>query len=137
MLVEIALALVLLAGAGLMVRTLTALYAVDPGFQPQLAVAWRVRPVLTGAPESQAIRRDVFYRSLLDAVHSVPGVRAAALVDTPPFRGRTVNTGATPDGASSPQHIVVHAISPRYFATMGIRILEGRDVTDADSAGHS
>jgi putative ABC transport system permease protein len=134
-LVEIALALVLLAGAGLMVRTMAALYAVDAGFEHERAIAWRVRPVLTGDPESQAIRREAFYRSLLDAVCGVPGVRSAALVDTPPFRGTTVNVGATPEGAESPVSIVPHAITPGYFATMGIPILEGRDLTDADSAG--
>jgi putative ABC transport system permease protein len=134
-LVEMALALVLLAGAVLMVRTLAALYAVDPGFDPKPIVSWRVTPVLTGDPESRAIRRDLFYRSLLDAVRGMPGVRSAALVDTPPFRGTTVNMGATTDEESSPQHIVPHAISPGYFATMGIPILEGRDFTEADSAG--
>jgi putative ABC transport system permease protein len=134
-LVEIALALVLLTGAGLMVRTLASLYAIDPGFEPRSAVAWRVQPVLTGDRESQAIRRDVFYRSLLDAVRGVPGVRSAALVDTPPFRGTTVNVGATPEGAESPVSIVSHNITPGYFETMGIPILEGRDLTDADAAG--
>jgi putative ABC transport system permease protein len=135
-LVEMALALVLLAGAGLMVRTLAALYAVDPGFDPKPIVAWRVAPVLTGGdPETLAARRDIFFQTLLDAVRSTPGVQSAALVDTPPFLGTTVNVVAQPEGAASKVSIVPHTVTPGYFATMGIPILGGREFTPADSAG--
>jgi predicted permease len=135
-LVEIALALVLLAGAGLMVRTLAALYAVDPGFEPRSAVAWRVTPVLTGADrDALMLRRDVFFQTLLDAVRSTPGVQSAALVDTPPFRGTTVNVIAVLEGTDTKVPIVPHTVTPDYFATMGIPILEGRDFTNADVAG--
>jgi putative ABC transport system permease protein len=134
--VEIALALVLLTGAGLMVRTLAALYAVDPGFEPRPVVAWRVTPVLTGADrEALSARRDVFFETLLEAVRGTPGVQSAALIDTPPFRGTTVHVLALPDVAEAPVSVVPHTVTARYFSTMGIPILEGRDFTAADGAG--
>jgi predicted permease len=135
LLVEMALAIVLLAGAGLMIRTLMALHAINPGFEPRGTVVWRVTPVLTGGSDVQSSRREDFYRSLLEAVRDMPGVRSAALADTPPLGGRTSSTGVTPHGGTSRVGIVTHLVSPGYFTTLGIPILEGRDFAETDRSG--
>lgn len=128
---EVALSLVLLVGAGLLVRTLVELYAVDPGIDRQGLVALRATPLLPqdAAPE----RAREFYRELVERIGAAPGVQSAAAVSTPPFGGSIVFATAVSDLVATPVGISPRAVTPRYFVTMGIGLRAGRDFTAADT----
>jgi putative ABC transport system permease protein len=133
---ELALSVILLAGAGLMLKSVYRLIAVDPGFRPDYLL--RLNMSLTEAqyPNDAAVR--VFWRRLLDGVHALPGVEGAALGTSVPLtdshsRGDiTIEGMALPAPGSFP-HPDDHLVSPGYRRTLGIRLLAGRDFTDADS----
>jgi predicted permease len=135
--VEIALAVVLVASAGLVARSLAALSSVDMGFtrQPLLVLQTSV-PVrgFTDAPRAVA-----FYRDLLPELRAVPGVTAAAAVMSPPTLVRS-NGGYRIEGdktaftTNSPQAIF-NVVTPGYFQTLGIPLRRGRDVADPDTDG--
>jgi putative ABC transport system permease protein len=131
---EVALALVLLIGAGLLVRSFGRLLAVDPGFNP--------RHVLTGflvLPQSRyaaASRQRLFGEQLLQRLSALPGVQGAALASSLPL-GR-VNSrqsfaieGEAPATDQSPV-AVVDGVSPQFFRAMGIPVLGGRTIEDRD-----
>jgi len=128
---EVALSLVLLAGAGLMVRTLTALYAVDPGIDVAGRVALRATPLLP--KEAAPARAQEFYRQLVERVAAMPGVHAAAAIDTPPFGGSILFSMAIPDGVKAPVGVSPRAVTPGYFDAMGIDLQAGRDISAADA----
>ncbi|HJR61825.1 MAG TPA: FtsX-like permease family protein [Vicinamibacterales bacterium] len=81
--VEVAVSLVLLTGAGLLIRTLLTLYAIDPAIEVDRLVALRATPVLPA--DAAPARALEFYRQLVDRVPAAPGVQAAAAIDTPPL----------------------------------------------------
>ena len=82
---EIAVSLMLLGGAGLMMRSLARLGAVDPGFEPRNVVTMRL--ILTGSPNAAPERRSVFYRQALERVVAVPGVESASGINHLPLAG--------------------------------------------------
>ena len=130
-LVQVALSLVLSIGAGLLVRSLHAMTAIDPGIDTSHTLMLTASPLLPrdAAPE----RRDEFYRSLLDRVSAVSGVETAAAIDTAPFEGASFAFALMADGAKrpvSPRHI-----TPGYFNVMGMQLLAGRDFSAADRTG--
>jgi putative ABC transport system permease protein len=132
---EIALALVLLTGAGLVARSFLQLRAVDLGFEPQPLVAMTLDlpPARYKTPQSLHQFRD----QVLSTVSHMPGVVAAAAVNWLPLgRGLVKGDFHLADGAARPRGMTVSkpAVSPGYFATMGIRVLEGREFTSADDA---
>ena len=142
--VEMALALVLLIGAGLMIRSLSALWKVDPGFRPDntLTFALSFPPSISavgagGAASPEAVR--AFLRDLSDKLSSIPGVRAASF-----------SWGATPlmseddlffwiDGQPKPASTsemnmaLVYRVEPGYLAAMGIPLKQGRFFTEQDN----
>jgi putative ABC transport system permease protein len=128
--VEITLSLVLLAGAGLMLKSLARLQAINLGFSPA--------GVVTMAAPSRAARPE-FYEQLLARVRELPGVESAALGSTAPLLGYASITamdieGRTDIGFST---IGVHSVSPDYFKTLGISLRIGRVFTERDRAGAS
>jgi len=133
---EIALAVVLVAGAALLARSLAALMAVDLGFGPD-----RILVLQTNVPVSQsgdAARATEFYRGLLAELRGVPGVGAVAGVRGLPTAPRSnggywIEGGPGPDqtGVQSRQAIFT-VVTPDYFRTMQIPMKTGRDFTDAD-----
>ena len=130
---EVALSLVLLTGAGLMVRTLMTLYAIDPGMDVDRLVALRATPLLPG--DAAPHRAVEFYRQLVERVAAMPGVLATAAIDTPPFGGSTSFTMALPDLAGRPAvGVSPRAVTPGYFEAMGIELAAGRDFGSADAA---
>ena len=137
---EIALAVVLVVGAGLLARSLAAIAAVDMGFTPDRLLVLRTS-VPVRSPE-EAPRATAFYRDLLPDVRALPGVRSAAAVTTLPTivgsnGGYWLEGGPTFEQlgmASSPQAVFTVA-TPDYFRTMNIPLRRGRDFTDADTAG--
>ncbi|MGH9143310.1 MAG: FtsX-like permease family protein, partial [Vicinamibacterales bacterium] len=128
MAVEVALALLLLAGAGLMMRTLQEITRVEPGFQPAHLLTMRFS--LTGEQWTEP-RRQRFYADVLAGVRSAPGVTQAALAFSLPIEGSNWNSvfiardkpipprPELPNAAFSP-------VSEGYFETMGTRLLAGR-----------
>jgi putative ABC transport system permease protein len=134
---EIALALVLLAGAGLLVRSFNNLLAVHPGFSATRLLTFRV-----GVPTDvykTPQQRVMFFEELRDRVRLLPGVQAAAMTSYLPVTG--YGTGAwfnildKPVPADrTPPGVAYRVVSPDFFQTLGIRLLRGRLLTDADRA---
>ena len=131
---EVALSLLLLAGAGLLGRTLVNLERVDIGFVAERALAMEVSMPDTRYPTDAA--RIAFYRRTLDALRALPGVRSAAAGSTLPLMGNDMGIGFRVEGRpvrdEDHTNAAYHAVSPDYFAAMGIRILRGRGFTDRD-----
>jgi putative ABC transport system permease protein len=133
---EIALALVLLVGAGLMLRTMESIRSFDPGFRAEGLVTLRVAlPVDSDAdPERAAIRTAQFARTLLERVQQLPMVTDASLTSFAPLSGASSAAIVRLEEAPEPGiRIYRHAVSPGHFKTLGIPLLEGRDFTDADA----
>jgi len=135
---ELSLAVVLVCGAGLLIRSLWALSHVDPGFLSEHVVTAHITP-------NESFCNDVprcvgFYRSLTGKVQSLPGVNGAALISTLPLNGRVskrsvdIENDRTPPGESLPL-FWMNAVSSGYFQLMGIPVLRGRSFTEADSSG--
>ncbi len=133
---EIALSVILLAGAGLMMKSVYRLIAVDPGFRPDHLLRLNMSLTPTQYPNSVAIRD--FWRRLLDGVRTLPGVESVALGTGVPLtdshsRGDITIEGMPIPAPGSFPHPDRHNISPGYLHTLGIRLIRGRDFNDADS----
>ena len=133
---EVALALVLLAGAGLLMRTLWALQSVNTGFDARgLLTASLSIPGKKFVNPAQAVS---FYQRIQEHVRNIPGVQSAALVDSLPISGGSMQPVAIegrPVAAMADQpEVAVRIISADYFKTMRIRVLKGREFSEADSA---
>jgi putative ABC transport system permease protein len=133
---QIALALVLLAGAALMIETLVRLRQIDPGFHPENRLTARVSlPYFRYADPQSRIR---FFRQLLDSIEQLPGVRSAGGVFPLPFSDERQSIGFTIEGnpPSPPDqqpYANFRAVTPGYFRSMGIQLREGRLFTAADT----
>ena len=134
---EFALALMLLIGAGLMIRTFAALEAVDPGFNPHNLISMIVS--VAGSKEADAGRRELFYRQLIERVRSLPGVQAAGAINHLPLAGDlwgwnfAIERRPKPRPGEAPG-AVYRMVTPGYFAAMRLPIVRGRDITDSDNA---
>ena len=133
---EIALATVLLIGAGLLIRTFANLERVRLGFEPDRLVTFQLSPPPTKYPLAGGA--PLLYQALLDSLRSLPGVRAAAVSSGLPFgQGNYTTHPMLTTGASvlPPEALVPidwRIVSPGYFRTMAIPLLRGREFTDAD-----
>jgi putative ABC transport system permease protein len=132
---EIALSLVLLASAGLLVRSLVALQHVDPGFVAEHAVTTDLGLPDARYPDGAA--RVAFYQRLLDAIRTLPGATASGISTTLPLSGSDMNVGFTIEGRQEPPgtrtSAVYFGVSPDYFKAMGIRVLKGRTFSEGDN----
>ena len=128
---EVSLALVLLVGAGLLVRTLVRLQNVPLGFDPHNVLTMIVAKS-PGEPEQTG----EFYRQLTERIKALPGVVNASVTWQLPLSGASASTGLEIEGQpNEPGGFpvgVIHSAGPGYFRTMGIPIREGRDFTDRD-----
>ena len=138
---EVALATVLVIGAGLLIQSFARLAQVDPGFPTEGLVSATVAP-----PEfrfGDEVARSGFYQELLQRLETVPGVRMAAASSNIPFGGRSFGSVFTiegrPDPASEggdwPMARVRSVISEDYLQTLGVPLLRGRGFTSSDRAG--
>ena len=133
---ETAAAVVLVIGAGLLIRSFAALSQVDLGFRTErLLVADTAVPTANRDVAAEGVQ---FYRNLLPQLAAIPGVESAAAVMGVPTNvrsngGYAIEGGPTFEqmGVRSPQAILTVA-TPRYFATLGVPIIKGRDFTEAD-----
>ncbi len=132
---EVALALILLTGAGLLVRSLTRLMAVDPGFDSKNVLTGSV--LLPNAKYEKDERRAQFYAELLSRLRQLPGVHSASANAFLPFAGIIAGTGVDVEGrpplpmAEKPV-INVTLVEPQYFETMGIPLLQGRSFNERE-----
>ena len=139
---EVALALALAVGAALLGRSLAALVSVDLGFDAERLLVLRTAVPVKSFKE--ASRATDFYRELLNDVRALPGVEAVSGVTSLPTQVRSTGSYAI-DGAwnlnvpasltSSRSQAVMNVIAPDYFRTLRVRLLRGRDFTDADRGG--
>ncbi len=134
---EVALALLLVIGAALTVRSLARLQSVDPGFRAEGVLAAYV--TLPGSSYSDPGKRVSFFRAVLERLESTPGVKSAGMVSHLPFSHFKSGTGVVVEGAPAArpedQPIVFGLmIDPKYFQTMGIRLLRGRFFTPHDGS---
>lgn len=135
---EFALALTLLAGAGLTIHSFWNLARVDPGFRPDHLLTFSL-PV----PEGKLVQSDrivTFYRQLLDRVESLPGVTQAEIGRGMPVLGPQMGmqfsvAGQPVADPSSRPGAGFGLITPRYFQTFGIQMAQGRSFTEQDVAG--
>ena len=134
---EVALAVVLLAGAGLLVRTLVALHGTDLGFDPSRLLTFQVTLPATGYSDE---RSDVFFGQLVERLHALPSVRDVAAASRLPLAEGYDGWSILVDGRvvkqiSQMPFAAPQPVTPGFFRTMGIRIVGGRPFTDADRAG--
>lgn len=133
---EVAISLLLVIGAGLMMRTFFTLNAVDPGFNPENVYSARVWIPPSRYDEDEKITN--FYREIIERVRGIPGVQSAGAVLSLPvnsgingslsfsIEGRPVEPGYEPVSG-------FQLVSSDYFKTMGIPVLHGRTITDIDN----
>jgi putative ABC transport system permease protein len=130
---EVALALVLLIGAGLMTRSLRAQLAVDPGFDAERLLAFRVELPANRYPDGEA--RRVAFTELLDRLRAGPGVSGVALSSDAPFRGFSSATILfTEDGGEDRVRFYRHMVDPAFFETLGVEIERGQPFQGFDAA---
>ena len=135
---QVALALVLLVGAGLLVRSFNRLISVDPGFDPSNLLTMRVKlPARKYKADPQVVN---FYREATARLASLPGVRSVSVANYLPFyTGLGARTSFAIDGEPTPPHgsepsTDVRVVDENYFAALGIPLRQGRTFTAQEGA---
>ena len=133
---QLALALPLLVGAGLMIRSFVHLMSIDPGFRSDGVVALEVS--VTATPEAAPGRRADFYRELVQRTAALPDVRAASAINHLPLAGDEWGLELEVEGRPPPppdraEVATFRAVLPGYFDTLRVPLLRGRDVAATDT----
>jgi putative ABC transport system permease protein len=132
---ETALGVIVLVGAGLLLRSFLELEHVPLGFSPERLLTLRV--ALPAARYTTLSARTTFYRQAVEKLQALPGVQSAAGVSALPLSMSTRSTGITIEGeVAVPGQVRItdfRSASPGYFSTMSIPVLEGRDVAWSDT----
>ncbi len=123
--VEVAMALILVTGAALMIRSFSKILAIDVGFEPDAMVTMEVVPI-----DTDPVVQEAYYLALLRNVRQIPGIAAAGGADRPPLDGSGSYTSATANGRST--SIALRRVLPGYFEAVGLPLRQGRFPTDAD-----
>ncbi|MGH7556112.1 MAG: ABC transporter permease, partial [Longimicrobiales bacterium] len=136
---QLAMATMLLVGAGMLTRTLMKLDTVDPGFDPRGILTVRVAPPYDQFRHGEAFdgaRFDQYFDAMTRALSAIPGVQAVGLTSAPPFSGGRGNNDIELEGYTpAPGEIVLgerYTVSANYMDVMRMRIVEGRAFTAAD-----
>ncbi len=134
---QIALAMLLLAAGGLMVRSYQALLRVDSGLDSKRVLTFQLElPMATTYPSQAA--RDAFFAKLLERMESLPGIQAATLASAPPLEEEPSSFSFTRPGVDDNRALraIFRQVAPDYFALLGIPIRKGRrfETTDGRSA---
>ena len=134
---EVALAVTLLAGAGLLIRSFSRLAAVDPGFDVRPALTFTL--TLPDARYEEPTRQAAFFDQLLPRLEALPGVQQAAAVSALPFNGNFIISfevgGRAPVPPAQRPAMQIRAATTKYFDLLGIPLKRGRLFTDADRIG--
>src|SRR5215469_15709202 len=133
---EVACSVVLLAGAGLLFRTLVGLQAVDPGLNPKNVLTFHV--TLPSVKYKEPQQRLDFFTRATEQMSQLPGVRSASAVSYLPFNGLAAGTdvaigGHAPTKPGEKLVASIRTVQPGYFRTIGIPLKRGRDFTAADN----
>ncbi|HYX54243.1 MAG TPA: ABC transporter permease [Candidatus Limnocylindrales bacterium] len=132
---ELALCLVLLVSAGLLIRTLWRLEHVDPGFQTENILTFRIS--VPPAKYSDQQRRTELYKHMLENVAAIPGVESVGATNDLPFAGSRSGTSFQIEGQTLPPGQTLHTdyriVSPDYMRTMGMKLLRGREFSEHDN----
>ena len=138
---ELALSVMLLAGAMLLIRSYRALEGIDLGFDEHGILSMRIS--LPETAYAAPTRRATFYHELFDRIAALPGVETVGSAQGIPFSGWNVQAGMSIEGRPAPQpnhEFISHfqEITPNYFKAIGVPILRGRGIapTDRDSSNH-
>jgi putative ABC transport system permease protein len=133
---EVALSLMLLIGAGLLIRTLWMLRNVDPGLDPRNVLA--LTPSIPATAYPQPAQEIAFYRQLLEKVDAIPGIMSAGAIDSLPLSGgsnQPIQIEGRPVQAMADQpEVAVRVISPGYLHAMRIPLIRGRDFGGQDTS---
>ena len=134
---EIALTCVLLVGAGLMMRSLRQLWQVDPGFESQHVLTTNISLPRLYYPNNQS--QVAFYGQLIERVKALPGVQTAAAVRKLPLDSKIGRWSMRVEDEQRGDKPITHTpewqiVTPDYFRTLGVSLLEGRFFTDSDGA---
>ena len=136
---EVALSLVLLVGAGLFFRSFIMLFKTDPGFNPDNLLTVNLILSTENAKYKDQQQRVAFYNDLIQRIKTKPGVQSAAVVNHLPLGGSNTSVSFMIEGAPKAKlgdNIGRYrVVTPDYFTTMQIPIIEGRAFTDQDQAG--
>ena len=132
---ELAVSMVLLVSAGLLTRTLWRLQHVDPGFQPENVLGFRIS--VPQAKYTEGRRRAELYQRIVERLAAIPGVESVGATNDLPFSGSRTGTsfdieGRTADPAH-PFYADSRNVSPDYLQTMRMRLLSGREFTSSDN----
>ena len=125
---EIALSVTLLAGAGLLIRTMQHIRAIDPGFRPDRLLTLRA-PVPLATDRAHA---EVYYSELQSRLAALPGVRSVALANAQPLTGAQRQEQFEIPGRDHASEADYRVVTPNYFTTLGIPIHQGRAFGPAD-----
>jgi putative ABC transport system permease protein len=138
---QVAMALVLLVGAGLMIRSFAHLMAIEPGFDPENVVTMRI--TLPPAKYADRDRWIAFHESLIQRIGAIPGVTAAGLNSAVPLEGGGSESGVVVEGrplpgpGQVPTMCLFQAATADYHRAMGIRLVKGRFFSSADQTSSS
>ncbi len=135
---EVALAFMLLTGAGLLIRSFQRLLDVDPGFETTNTIAMGLPRVM--AEDTDGPKLHAYYASILEQVRAVPGVRDVATTSALPMRGWGFGmpfriSGKESGDRAARQGCFFKIVSPSYFRTIGMRLKSGRLLEEGDLAG--
>ncbi len=133
---QVALSIILLAGAGLLLRSLHNLKSIQIGFQPENVAVATLNP---GANRYSVERAHALFESLIDRAETIPGVRAASAAMVSPLSGQLwMYSVDVPGYVKGPQEVpmtYLNAIGPGFFATIGSQLISGREFTRRDREG--
>ena len=135
---QVAVSVVLLSGCGLFLRSLDHVQGLEPGFERRGLIVGALDPIGAGL---QGPRLAAWYDTLLERVSTVPGIESASLSWVPPVSNEmgswteytAIDGAAPPEDDSATTYFNI--VSPRYFAAVGTRLLEGRDFSSLDAPG--
>jgi putative ABC transport system permease protein len=134
---QVALAFVLLICAGLLIGSFRRLQQVNPGFDPNNVLTFRISLPVNKYTENEQV--ESFYRQLVSRIRALPGVASASATHVLPLSGGNSAVGFAIEGVPTepdiqfPYETAFRATHPGYFATMGIRLLQGRDFDERDT----
>jgi len=135
---EVALSLMLLIGAGLLIRSLWMLHKVNPGFQPDHVVTMEIS--VSNSKFSDPVQQVEYFDRVLERVRTLPGVQSAGLIDSLPLTDDgsiqpILVEGRPPAPMADLPEVDVRSISPGYLSAMHLPLLSGREIDDTDVAG--
>jgi putative ABC transport system permease protein len=134
---EVAVALLLLVGAGLMIKSFVRLQQVKPGFEPANLLTMNI--ALPPQKYREPQQANAFFNQLIERLKGVPAVKSVGGIDPLPLGGSNATTNFLPEGApivplADRPEVGGRTVTPAYFQTMGIPVLKGRSFTEQDRA---